>query len=263
MSKSFSLFKLSLRKRELCKKGKTNNRKIWHIAYTRTCIILTVCSLLVSFCGLVGADYVMFTPPQEIVITETCISVSLATPANTVFINVTEYDNKQIVKNITVEFREPVTYVGFAIDVLNDRPTYAGMPRNETVRQYSNETVLHYYLIRFLTAPADKITNVAMVFAVEKATTQGIDEEITLLLYRYNGRKMEEAPVEKFEEDDNFLYFKTTTVGSAYVAITRVLTPMLWGPAVVIIAMVTLMVIIGIYVYRRFKLANLRKMVKT
>jgi hypothetical protein len=90
---------------------------------TRMCIVFTVFSLLLSFCGLVGADYVMLPPPQDIVVTETNISVSLTTPASTFFINVTEYDARQIVKNITVEFREPVTYFGFAIDLLNDRPS--------------------------------------------------------------------------------------------------------------------------------------------
>ena len=229
-----------------------------------TCAVFTVFSLLLSFCGLVGADYVMQNPPQDIVITETNISVSSTTPVRTVFINVTEYDARQTVKNVTVEFREPVAYIGFAIDVLNDRPTYAGMPTNETVREYSNETVRQYCLIRFLTEPADKITNVTMVLAVEKTDAQKKDEELTLTLYRYNGREMEEVPAEKFEEDDSFLYFKTTTVGSAYVAITRVLTPTtLWWPIVVIIVIAALMAAIGIYVYRRFKLANLRKRVKT
>jgi hypothetical protein len=118
-------------------------------------------------------------------------------------------------------------------------------------------------LLRFLMKPTDEITNVAMVFAVEKNATQEQDEEITLTLYRYNGRKMEEVPAEKFEEDDAFLYFKTTTAGSAYVAITRVITPTLWWPVVVIIAVAALMATIGIYVYRRFKLANLKKMVTT
>ncbi len=262
MSKRFSLFKFSSHRRKLCEKIKTHNRKPWRIAYIRTCTMLTVFSLLLSFCGSVGADYVMPAPPQKIVITETHISTPLTIPANTVFINVTEYDAMQIVKNITVEFSEPVTYVGFALDVLSGDPSYVGTWRNKTL-PYSNETILQYYLVRFLTDYADKITNVTIVFAVEKAAAQERDEEITLTLYRYDGRKMEECPTEKFEEDDAFLYFKTTTGGSAYVAITRVLMPTPWWLVVVIIAMIALMVVIGIYGYRRFKLANQRKMVKT
>ena len=251
-------------RRKLCEKLKTDNRKSWCITRNRACIVFAMLSLLLSFCGLVGADYILLPPPQDIVVTETTISVSLTTPTHTVFINVAEYDARQIVKNITVEFREPVTYSGFAIELLNDRPTYAAMPRNETFREYSNETVRGYYLLRFVMKPTDEITNVTMVFAVEKNATQKQDEEITLTLYRYNGRKMEEVPAEKFEEDDTFSYFETKTAGSAYVAITRVLLPStLWWPVVVIIAMAALMAAIGIYAYRRFKLANLKKMVKT
>jgi len=206
----------------------------------------------------------MLPPPQEIVVTETEIFVSFTSPERSVFINVTNYDPKQILKNITVEFREPVTHVGFALDILNDRPTYAGMPRNETVREYSNDTVLQYSLIRFLTAQVDKITNVTMVFALEKAAARERDEKVTLSLYRYNGREMQEVPLENLEEDEARLYFNTTAEGSAYVAITRVLTPTtLWWPVLVITVMAMLMAAIGIFIYRRFKSANLRKMVKT
>lgn len=234
------------------------------MAYARTCILLTIFSLLLSFCGSVRADYVMLPPPQEIVVTETEIFVSFTSPERSVFINVTNYDPKQILKNITVEFREPVTHVGFALDILNDRPTYAGMPRNETVREYSNDTVLQYSLIRFLTAQVDKITNVTMVFALEKAAARERDEKVTLSLYRYNGREMQEVPLENLEEDEARLYFNTTAEGSAYVAITRVLTPTtLWWPVLVITVMAMLMAAIGIFIYRRFKSANLRKMVKT
>lgn len=237
-----------------------DNKKPWRIICTRILIIFSVFSFLLSLCGLVAADYVMLPPPQDIVVKETNITVSLTNSTRTVFINVTEYDARQIVKNITVEFCEPVTYFGFAIELLNDRPTYAAMPRNETVREYSNETVRAYYLLRFLMKPTDKIRNATMVFAVEKNATQKQDEKITLTLYRYNGTKMEEVTTEKFE-DDAFLYFKTATVGSAYVAITRVLTPKLWWPLVLTIAMAALVSAMGIYVYRRFKSANLKKMV--
>jgi PGF-pre-PGF domain-containing protein len=203
----------------------------------------------------------MPAPPQDIVITETNISVSLTTPARTVFINVTEYDAWQIVKNITVEFREPVTYVGFALEVLSDGPNYEDLPRNKTVFQNYNETILQYYTIRLLTEPTDEITDVKLVFAVEKASAQEKDG-VTLVLYQYDGRNMEECPAEKFEEDDAFVYFKTTTERSSYIAITRVLTPVPWWSVVVIIAIIALMAVIGIYIYRRFRLANHKKNVE-
>jgi len=261
MLKSHDLSKFSLHRRKLSEKLEADSRKPWRIAYTRIFIILTVFSLLLSFCGSAGADYVMPAPPQEMVVTETSISVSLTTPARTVFINVTEFDAYQIVKNVTVEFREPVTYVGFVLEVLSDIPNYEDLPGNKTVFQQYNETVLQYYTIRLLTESADEITNVEMVFAVEKTAPQERDE-VTLVLYQYDGRNMEECPAEKFEEDDASLYFKTTTERSSYIAITRVLPPTPWWHVVAIIAMIALTAVIGIYVYRWFKLATLRKMLK-
>ncbi len=261
MLKSYSSSKSSLHRRKLSEKLEVHSRKPWHIAYTRTFIILTVFSLLLSFCGSVDADYIMPTPPEKMVVTETIISVSLTSPARTVFINVTEYDAWQIVKNVTVEFREPVTYVGFALEVLSDIPNYEDLPGNKTVIQQYNETVIQYYTIRLLTESTDEITNVEMVFAVEKAASQE-GNEVTLVLYQYDGRNMEECQAEKFEEDDASSYFKTTTERSSYIAITRVLPPTPWWYIVAIIAMIALTVVIGIYVYRGFRLANLREMVK-
>lgn len=210
-------------------------------------------SLLLSLCGPVGADRFLPVLPHHIVSEETYVSLSLTTPASAVFINVTDYDAQQIVKNITVEFREPVTYISFALDVLSDSPAYEGIP--------SNETVLQYYTIRFLTEIADEIRSVTMVFAIEKTAAQESDaEEVTLVLYRYDGGKIDEYPTEKFEEDDTFLYFKTETEGSSYVAVTRTVIPTPWWLIVTIIATVMLVAVIGICAYRRGKLANLTKL---
>jgi PGF-pre-PGF domain-containing protein len=262
MPKRHNHFKSSSYRRKICEKIKTNNRKPRLIPFIRTCVFFTVISLLLSSCASVGADYVMPTPPQEIVITETHISVSLTTPTNTVFINVTEYDTEQIVKNITVEFREPVTYIGFTIEVLSDNPNYEDLPRNETSFQRYNETILQYYTLRFLTQAADKITNVTMSFAIDKDAAPKKGEGVTLVLYRYDGRKMEECPAEKFEEDNAFSYFNTTTTGSAFIAITRVVPPEPWWSVGVIIAIIMLLAVLCIYVCWRFKLANRRKKIK-
>jgi len=256
MSKSCSLFKSSSCRRKLGEKIKTNNRKPWRITCARTCIIFTVFSLLLSICGPVVANCFLPAPPQNIAVKETCISIFLTTPASTVFINVTEYDAQQIVKNITIESREPIAYVSFILNVLSDKPPYVNAP--------NNATVLQYYTIRFLTELADKITNVTMFFAIEKATAQKMDvEEETLMLYRYDRGKIEECSTEKVEEDDTFLYFKTKTEGSSYVVVTGAIMSAPWWFVVVILAVAVLVTVIGIYVYRRFKLANLRKLVRT
>jgi hypothetical protein len=85
-----------------------------------------------------------------------------------------------------------------------------------------------------------------------------------LVLYQYDGEKMMECPVEKVAEDSAFLYFRTQTVGSSYVAVTGAIAASPWCLAVVIIAVVALIAIIEIYGgYRRFKLTHLREMLRT
>jgi PGF-pre-PGF domain-containing protein len=218
------------------------------------CIVFTVFSLLLSLCGLADADSFPPMPAQHIVIDETNISVSLTTPASTVFINVTEYDAEQIVKNITIKFGAPVTYVGFSLKVLSKRPSYVGA--------LGNSTNLQYYAITFLTEATDETANVQMDFAIEKDAKQkkAVDEE-ALVLYRYDGEKMQECPTEKIGEDAAFWYFKTNTEGLSYVAATGGISSP-WVFFAVIIAVVALLVVIGIYGYRRSKLANLRKNVE-
>jgi PGF-pre-PGF domain-containing protein len=256
MPRRYGFPKASSHRRKTCEKLEANSRKPWRIACTRICIILTMFSLFFSFYGLVGADYVMPAPPQEIVITETSISLSFTTPSRSVFINVTEYNACPIVKNVTVDFREPVTYIGFILEVLSESPNYEDLPRNETVFQQYKDSALQYYTIRLLTEHADEITNVKMIFALEKTTAQERDA-VTLSLYQYDGRNMEECQTEKFEEDSAFSYFRTATAGSSYIAITRVLTPTPWWFVVVIIAIIALLAVMGIYMYKRFKLTNL------
>ena len=221
---------------------------------TRTCIISAVFALLLSLCVPVGASSFPPTPSQHIVVEETCIYVSLTTPVSTVFINVTEYDAKQIVKNVTVEFHEPVVDVSFSFKVLSKRPSYLGA--------LDNSTVLKYYAIMFSAGATDEIANVKMDFAIEKGSEQkrGTDEE-TLLLYRYNGETMEEYAKEKAKgKNDDFLYFRTETEGSSsYVVVTGGITSSPWWFAVVIIVVAALITLIGIYGYKKFKLTNLRK----
>jgi hypothetical protein len=62
-------------------------------------------------------------------------------------------------------------------------------------------------------------------------------------------------------ENDDFLYFRTEIEGSSsYVIVTRGITLSSWWFDVVIITVVVaLITVIGIYGYRRYKLANLKK----
>jgi PGF-pre-PGF domain-containing protein len=258
MLKSCNFFRSSYyRHKQLDERIRKNNRKPWCLTCAKAYAGFTVFLLFLSLCEPAAAE--SFPPPapnQHIVDWETFISVSLTTPASYVFINVTEYDAKQIVKNITMEFREPVTHVSFTLNVLGKRPSY--------VEALDNSTFLQYYAITFLTGVTDKIANVKMDFAIEKDAEQKMDyDEVTLVLYRYNGEKMEECSTEKTGEDEAFLYFKSDTKGSNYVAAIGGVMPSLWWFAVVLIAVMALIALLGIYGRRRFKLANIRKTLRT
>ena len=158
-----------------------------------------------------------------------------------------------MLKNVTVEFCEPVSYVSFTWKVLSKRPSY--------LDALDNSTVLQYYAITFSTAAVDQLRNVQMDFAIEKDAEpkRNADEE-NLILYRYNGEKMEECTTEKVGEDDEFVYFRTETEGSSsYVVVTGGITSLPWWFAVVLIVVAALITLIGIYCYKKFKSTNLRK----
>jgi PGF-pre-PGF domain-containing protein len=158
------------------------------------------------------------------------------------------------VKNITIEFLEPTTYVSFTLKVLWKRPSYMG--------SLDNSTVLKYYAITFSTGETDEVANVKMDFAIKKDVEQTTSfSEESLVLYRFDGEKMQECPTEKVGEDDAFLYFKTNTEGSSYVVATGGIIS-LWWFAVAIIAVVALITVTVIYGYRRSKLAKLMEMLR-
>lgn len=252
MPKCCSLFEYSLHRRKL-EITKINSRHPWGSTHTRTHVIFTTFLLLLPLCGIVSASSFPPAPPQHNVVEETAISVSLTTPASVVFINVTEYDAQQIVKNATIEFREPIPYVNFTLKVLSEKPSY--------VNALNNPTDPQYYAITFLSGMTDQITSAEINFAIKKDTRQKKDVgEETLVLYQYDGEKMEEYPVEKVAEDDAFICFRTQANGSSYVAVTLGLAASPWCYTLVILAVVALIVAIGIYGYRRFKLAHLREM---
>ena len=254
MPKRCSLFKSSYWRRKIGEKPKTNKRKPRRIIWAKILVFFTVFSLLLSICGPVVVNCFLPEPPQDIVVEETCISTSLTTPASAFFINVTEYNAQQIVKNITAELSEPISYVSFTLNVLGDKPAY--------MSALSNATVLQYYTIRFLPESTDKIANFTMFFAIEKAPAQEKGEEVTLMLYRYNRGKIEECPTEKVGEDDTFSYFETKTEGSSYIVVTGAIMPAPWWIALIVLIVVLSMVAIITIVYRRFKLAKLRKLEK-
>ena len=219
-------------------------------------VVLTVLLISLPFYGFANADYFSPAPPASNVVNQTFVSVALTTPATTVRINVTEYDAEQIVKNITIDLREPINYIGLVIDVLKDKPLIVNAPKTVPIIQY--------YEIRYLTGLEDKITNVTIVFAVERATLQNMSvEEDALLHYQYDGSKFDLCPTQKVSEDKTYLFFETETTVARCFAIAGAAVPSPWWAFLLPIAVITLLGIIGIYVYRRHGLNRLRNPVRT
>jgi PGF-pre-PGF domain-containing protein len=252
MPKSRIIFKSPSHMRKVDEKCERESIRPWQGMGIRTCVIFVVFGLLLSLCGPVGAYYFPPVPSKHIIIDETAISVSLTSSAKTVFINVSQYDAKQIVKNITLDFREPVTFISFILKGLSKRPSY--------VDPLDNSTNLKYYAITFSTGVNDEIANVKIDFAIQKDAAQKTNfSEETLVLYRFDGENMQECPTAKVAEDDAFVYFKTSTEGSSYVVATGGISSP-WFAVAIIVAAVALVAVTLICGYRRAKLAGLKKM---
>lgn len=224
----------------------------------RRCVaetVLTVLLVLVSFCASAKADYLSPAPPSSNIVSQTSVSVALTTPAIMVHINVTEFDAQQMVKNITINFTEPIAYVGLIIDVLKDKPLIVNAP--------NTGPVIQYYDIRFLTGLGDKITNVTIVFSIERGTLENESvAEGDLLHYQYNGSKFDSCRLLKVDEDESFLFFEAETKMSSCFAITGSAVYRPWWYFPLAILVIALSAIVGIYVYRRYRLNRVRNPVR-
>ena len=248
---SYSLFKITLHKQKLNKKNKPSNKSQCNL-WIRSFSIIIAFSILASIGGSVRADYFPAAPPPGNVAKETVISLSQTTPSNTVYIDVTEYDTQQVVRSITIKFLEPVTYISFFIDILKDKPFVANAV---------NTIPIQYYSIRFDSELADKITDITIVFAVEKAVCLNKNvEERTLSQYQYVDSKFEMCPTEKIGEDDTFLYYQTETKTSPYFAIAGPTAFTISWSALVILVVIALAT--GSYIYRRRKATHSKNPVK-
>lgn len=200
-----------------------------------------------SFCGPANADHFPPALPASNIANQTLVSAAFTTPSTTVNVNVTEYDPQQMVKNITVDFQEPISYVSLFVDLLKDKPLIVHAPKTAPIIQYFD--------IRFLTELADKISNVTVVLAVEKATLQNMSvKEDSLLLYQYNGSQFSEmSPIENVAENKTYLLFSTETTAYSLFVITGSAIPSPWWSSVLPIAGVPFLAIVGIFVYKRYK----------
>lgn len=235
-------------------KNKIRNREKLSVGLKLTVAAFLVLSVLLIHCAAASADAFFPELYSHTIIEETVASEALTSPSNVFFVDFTKYAAKPLVRNMTVELSEPVAYFSCALNVLNEKPfLYADIPNAWNASRY--------YTIRFLSETTSKIANVTMLFALEKSEIHN-DEEVTFTLYRYDKGRIYECLLEKIAEDENFLYFKTTTKGYSFIAFTRAtVAAELWWLAAAAIAIVTLMTLTGIIVYKQFH-KNSRKMVK-
>jgi PGF-pre-PGF domain-containing protein len=252
MHRTPNLFTTCLPRGKQNEETEKNSNKESRSRYDKACIVLTLLLISLSFCGYANADYFSPAPPAANLVNQTFVSVALTTPATTVYINVTEYDAQQMVENITIDFREPITYVGLVIDVLKDKPLIVNAPKTVPIIQY--------YDIRYLTGTADKITNVKIGFALERATLQNMSiEENDLLHYQYNESKFDPCLTQKISENKTHLFFETETIVSPCFVIAGARVPDPWWSYIVPIAAATILATAGVYVISRYGLRHSRK----
>lgn len=236
-------------------KNKIRNREKLSIGLKLTVAAFLALSVLLIPCAATSADTFFPELYSHTIIEETVASEALTSPSNVFFVDFTKYATKPLVRNMTVELSEPVAYFSCALNVLNEKPLlYADIPNAWNASRY--------YTIRFLSETTSKIANVTMLFALEKSEIHNDAEEVTFTLYRYDKGRICECLLEKIAEDENFLYFKTTTKGYSFIAFTRAtVAAEPWWLVVAAIAIVTLMTLTVIIVYKQFH-KNSRKMVK-
>lgn len=233
-----------------------NENKRLRVRCSRVNAVLTIFLISLFFCGIANADYFSPALPESNIASQTFVSTALTTPATTIYINVTEYDAQQMVENITIGFREPVSYVSLVIDLLREKPLIVNAP--------ATGPIIQYYNIRYLTELVDKIANITIVFAVEKATLQNMSvEEDSLLLYQYNGSKFEVCPIKKVAENMTYLFFETETTTYPLFVIAGATVPTPWWYSLLQIAAIALLAAVGIYVYRKYRRNRLRNPVRT
>jgi RsiW-degrading membrane proteinase PrsW (M82 family) len=103
-----------------------------------------------------------------------------------------------------------------------------------------------------------------MVFAVEKTALQNMSVgEDSLLLYQYNGSQFVVCPIQKVAENKTQLFFRTETKAYPLFVIAGATVPSPWWSSLLPIAAVPLLVVIVIYIYKRYKPKHPPNLVRT
>lgn len=208
--------------------------------------ILFILLLLTIMVTSVSAQYFPPVPPEQIILRETPILVSFTTPQKAVIIDVANFDPEQIIKKVTLTFREPVLSISFTIYYLKEKPPELPDPP---------ETPLIYFTIRTSENLLENIENVTILFNVEKKLIKerGVDEK-TITLNRFSEGVWEKVTTKKITEDEKYLYYEAKSPGLSHFAATGVLMPPPFPPWIALfICIVVVVILTGIYLHRKRK----------
>jgi len=212
--------------------------------HNRYFIAVSLFLILVSF-PFVSVNAYNFPPdpPPYLVNQNIHIVISATSPTKVVVINVTKYSPQQFLKNITIEFSEPITFTGFLISLLSNKPPNLCAP--------SSTQVLQYYYIRTYVEMDDKIRNVTMIFTIDKSTVRKRDiKEDDLTVYRSHGQEFKKCHVEKILKDD-LIYLNVKTEGLGYFAVAGATSD---SQKIIIITLATLAIApVILFLHRKFR----------
>jgi PGF-pre-PGF domain-containing protein len=177
------------------------------------------------------------TPPKPIIMRETQISVFYTESQKTLVINVTQFDPEQIVKTITLIFKEPVLGISLTIFYLKEKPPEVAKP---------SDTPLLYFTISTHLNMLKNIEKAVLTFSVEKKTVneKNIDEK-TIILNKFSEDGWEKLSTTKIAEDEKFLHFKAESLGLYHFVVTGITIPPPF-PGWIIAIVIPIIVIIGI-----------------
>lgn len=183
-------------------------------------------------------------PPPYIVNQNIHIVISSTSPTKIIFINITKYAPQQFLKNITIEFSEPITPIGFIISLLNDKPPNLCAP--------SNMQALQYYYIRTFAELGNKIRNVTMIFTIDKNTINNRDiKEDDLTVYCSHGQEFKKCQTERILKDD-IIYLKVKADELGYFAIAGA-TSVSQKIVIMTLVIVTIVTAIILLLRRKFR----------
>lgn len=192
-----------------------------------------------------SAQYFPPAPPEPIVMRETPILVSYTEPQKTITINVTQFDPEQVVKKITLTFKEPVLTVSLTIYHLKEKPPEVPEPP---------DTPILYFTIRAHEALLRNVERAVITFIVEREVVEekGVDEK-TMALNRFFEDEWEKLPTTKIAEDERFLYFEAESLGLSHFAVTGIPIPppLPWWIVAIVVVVGVMVVAMGVYLYRK------------